>query len=214
MINALEGGIKMDSKEKIKKISELPYVNCPSCSNGTCFPAEIIMACEKCASIYPIDTDIFKDYINLSLADKREIRKHINSIYKRKEEMEKLQSIIKDNIVTNEDSLNGISIIYQGTVLSTLRKLKKEYGFSNIMATVRFITEGFLFLLSEMRKLSGNKIYLIDSDGNRSKDIKEGAFKSTIKAFNEEQDRAIVDRFIDDINIMFKATSIKERNSN
>jgi predicted nucleic acid-binding Zn finger protein len=187
--------------KKNKFCNEEPVCECPSCS-ANCYLLNLELGCEKCSHVYGMDNSKIK--VKLSEDNINEIKKEI--ILQQKRDLFLRSSM--NNI--DEDELHSFNVIYKDQMLNTLKSIKREYKFTNLLFVIKFITEGFLFILHEMKKMSGNKIYLVDSNGNRSLEIKKTILGNAYKAFNEEVNRTTVERYLESINILFKIEDIKK----
>lgn len=186
----IEESKKVEDKQEEKSI--LPVVTCPTCG-GNCYSMSINFRCEKCSFESVIDSSLLDDNFELSKVDSDAIKEYLVSFAKA------MKSVNISSSRVNEDALNEYPIIYKGQILDMMKRMKKDYGFPALMMVVKYITEGFVFVLKKMKEMPGSKVYLVDELGNRSEDIKKAFLREAYKAFNKEQDTEIVDKFLKEL---------------
>ncbi len=166
----------------------IPIITCPECS-GSCYPMVLQIRCEKCEGTYDIDTNIFSENTKFVTIKSDELDRYMSYLL-----TEKTQEF---------------TVVYKGQVLSTLDNLKRMCGFPTLLLVVKYITEGFIYILNEMSRMPGEKIYLVDDLGNKSKELKSEFLRKAYDAFNEEHDKGVVNKFIHSLSFSSKDKNTK-----
>jgi hypothetical protein len=196
-------------KATISKKSELPIISCPCCDNDS-LPVEIILhACEKCAEVYSVPIELLLNNVNFTKSDTIKIKNYLKDYYNRKQYLDKKNSISN----YNEDDAEKFNVAFKNEPLTIIKEIKKFFKFPSLVHVIHYVFEGFLTIFKEMRKLPGDKIYLVDNLNNKSKEIKKEFLTNTYKAFNEEQDKYQVEQYLNKIDISYRVSEIKKESS-
>lgn len=204
----------MEANEKNTNTKNyIPVIKCPDCLDSLCYPVELTMACGKCSSTYPVDIKYFNNKVLFNF-DNLRLNDYLKNLNEKKKKIDSFGSALMTNVVANEDSLNSFSVVFSGKTLDLLKKIKSENNTPSLMMTIKLIFEGFIYLLKELRNLPGQKVYLVDSQGNKSDDIKRGILKSAYDIFHEEQNKNTVQDFLLELETKFSVDSIKKEINN
>lgn len=192
-----------------KNKSKLPIVDCVICG-GKCYPIDVVCACDKCASIFDVDASIVADSLELIPTHKRRIKDYLKSLINKKKIYDQFAKDAKSDIQTLDNTPAGFTVSFKGDMLAVVHDLKKKYNFKNFSETIIFIVHGFLFVLKAIKSMPGNEIYFIDEHGNKSKEISKSILAQAYDAINKEKDREHVERFANDMGIIFQVEAIKK----
>lgn len=196
------------------KKTYLPVVSCPECLDNSCYPTELAMSCDKCGAIYPVNIKYFNNRTFFDF-DNFRLEEYLKSLNDKKNKIDSFNNSLMKNIIANEDSLDSFSVVFSGKTLELLKKIKSENNIPSLMLTIKLIFEGFIYLIKELKSLPGQKVYLVDSFGNKSDDVKRNILKTAYDIFSDEQNRDIVKSFMEEMDIKFIVDDVKkEQNGN
>lgn len=198
---------KLRHRKTEKQKTSLPTADCPGCDNSI-YPLEITFACEKCSEIYHVPSNLLENQIHFCKTDSEKTKKYLIEYSNRRKVID---MNLNDALDRDEDNKKKYDVSFGGDVLDILKQIKKTYGFKNLGMVIHFVFQVFMLTLKELRTLPGTKVYLVDDLGNKSKEIKQTVLGKTYDAFNKEQDSYVVERFLDDINVLFKVDEVKNK---
>lgn len=203
-------GQTQNKKQKSKEKTKLPIASCPGCENSI-YPIEIIFACEKCSDIYYVPVSMIDSYIHFCKADTKSMNSYLVEFFNKKKILDLHLSSPNAETDKDEEKRSKYDVSFGGEVLEILKQVKKVYGFKNLGIVMHFVFQVFMLTLKEIRALPGDKVYLVDNLGNKSKEIKKSVLGKTYDAFNAEQDKYIVERYLEDINVLFTVDDVKSK---
>lgn len=201
-----ERRIRSKSTDENKIKSTLPVAECPSCQNSI-YPVEITFICEKCSEIFYVPADLMEGYIHFCKNDLDNMNEYLSKTFNKKKALEFNKTIVPQD----ENNLQIFKISLKGRVLETFKQIKSIYSFEKLEQVIHLVIEGFVFVLKEIRKLPGDRIYLVDNLGNKSPEIKKGFLNRAEKSFNQEQDSYLVSQYLEKIDMKFKIEELKKK---
>jgi hypothetical protein len=187
----------------------LPIVTCPECLDSTCYPIELAMACDKCGSTYPINIKYFNNKILINF-DNFRLDEYLKELNTKKEKINSFNNALMSNVIANESSLNSFSVVFSGKTLELLKKIKADNNMPSLMLTIKLILEGFIYIIKELKNMPGQKVFLLDSNGNKSDDIKKNVLRAAYNVFHEEQDKEIVQSLLSEMDVKFTIEDVKK----
>jgi len=172
-------------KKELSTLSGNNYVYnfiCPKCA-GDANLFELDFVCEDCNNIYSLNACNMPDVQTSKRLDTKALLSKIVCYDVDKE---------KGKDISVVEHPNMISMDYSGEVCEFILRFKEKFSITSVEDVMRIIFQGFIVMLETIENAPGAEVYLIDSGGNRSPNLKSLVlFKKKLELMKQKEQQKV-----------------------